>query len=215
MKSPLTTRQHASAVLALGLPLIGSHLAQFAINVTDAIMLGWYSVESLAAVVLGGSFFFTTFFVGSGFAWAVMPMVASAAASGQDAQVRRVTRMAMWLSLAFGLAVMPMFLFSEPLLLAIGQDPAISALAADYLKVFGWGILPALQVMVLKSYLSGLERTKVLLFITVAGAVLNAVLNYALIFGNWGAPEMGIRGAAIASVILNLVSLAALAAYAA
>jgi len=49
----LTIRQHARAVLGLGLPLIGGHMAQFAIHITDTIMLGWYDVEALAAVVLG------------------------------------------------------------------------------------------------------------------------------------------------------------------
>lgn len=201
--------------MVLGLPLIGSHLAQFAVQITDTIMLGWYNVGALAAVVLGGSFFFLLFLMGSGFALAVMPVVASAAASGQETQVRRVTRMALWLSLFFGVLVMPVFIFAEPLLLLIGQDPIIAALAADYLTIAGWGMIPALLVMVLKSYLAALERAKVVLWITLAAAILNGVVNYALIFGNWGAPELGIRGAAIASVVLQVVSFITMAFYAA
>ena len=69
---------HARATLTLGLPLIGSHLAQMSLHVVDTIMLGWYSVEALAAGVLGASSFFVIFILGSGFAQAVMPMVASA-----------------------------------------------------------------------------------------------------------------------------------------
>ena len=201
--------------MVLGLPLVGSHLAQFAVQMTDAVMLGWYEVSALAALVLGGTFFFVLFIMGSGFALAVMPVVAAAATSGEDAQVRRVTRMALWLSLIFGVLVMPVFIFAERLLLGIGQDAQIAAMAGSYLAIAGWGLIPALLVMVLKSYLAALERTQIVLWITVAAAVLNGLLNYALIFGNWGAPELGIRGAAIASVVLQVASLAAMVAYAA
>ena len=77
----MTYSQHIRAVLTLGLPLIGGHLAQFAIGLTDTIMLGWYGAESLAALTLATAFFFVFFLMGCGFAWAVMPLVAQAAAS--------------------------------------------------------------------------------------------------------------------------------------
>ena len=93
MSVGMTYREHARAVLKLGLPLVGSHLAQLAIQLTDALMLGWYSVEALAAEVLGGTLFFVLFIFGSGFAWAVMPLVAAAQGAGDERQVRRVTRM--------------------------------------------------------------------------------------------------------------------------
>ncbi|NSX54313.1 MATE family efflux transporter [Sulfitobacter algicola] len=210
-----TYPEHARAILILGLPLIGSNLAQFAIHMTDSIMLGWYAVEALAAVTLAGALFFVLFIVGSGFAWAVMPMVAQASEMEDDAQIRRTTRMAMWLSLIYGaVMIMPMW-FSGQLFLLIGQDPEIAQLAQDYLRIAGWGILPALLVMVLKSYLSALERIGFMLIATIGAAFLNAGLNYALIFGNFGAPEMGIHGAATASVILQIFSFGVLGLYAA
>ncbi len=215
MTQNLTYRGHAKAVLGLGLPLVGSHVAQFAITLTDGIMLGWYSVEALAAEVLGGTLFFVFFIMGSGFAWAVMPMVASAEASGQSAQVRRVTRMGAWASILFAFAAIPIMVFSEGLFVLLGQDPDLSALAGVYLSIVGFAILPALLVMVLKSYLAALERTQVVLWVTLAAVGLNMIVNYALIFGNWGFPEMGIRGAAIASLVVNIASLVVLMIYAA
>jgi len=146
-------RQHLRAVLGLGLPLIGSHMAQFAIHLTDALMLGWYSVEALAAEVLGGTLYFVLFIMGSGFAWAVMPMVAAAEASGARTQVRRVTRMGLWASMMFGVASLPVMIWSAAVFDLLGQEKGTALLAADYLRIAGWGILPALMVMVLKSYL--------------------------------------------------------------
>lgn len=214
MSISMTYREHLRAILTLGLPLIASHMAQFAIQVTDTLMLGWYDVHALAAGVLAGSFYYILFIVGSGFAWAVMPMVASSAASGDDAHVRRVTRMGLWISFLFTVLIMPPLIWSEPLLRLLGQEPQTAALAQDYLRIMGWGVFPALGVMVLKSYLAALERTRIMLLTTLIAAALNAALNWVLIFGNLGFPEMGLRGAAIASVATQWLSLLILCVYA-
>lgn len=213
--SRLTLVGHIRAVLALGLPLIGSHIAQLSITLTDAMMLGWYDIEVLGAQVLASEIFFVLFIFGAGFGWAVMPMVAAAQAAGHEAQVRRVTRMGGWASILFGIAILPVMLWSEPILRGIGQSDLIAAQAGAYLRIAGWGMVPALLVMVLKSYLAAQERTQVVLWVTIAAVGLNMGLNYVLIFGNFGFPEMGIRGAAVASVLVNLASFVLLAIYAA
>ena len=176
MAEAMTYRGHARAVLVLGLPLIGGHLGQIAIGVTDTVMLGWYAVEALAAVTLASTYFFTLFLLGSGFAMAVMPMVASYVAEDDDTSIRRATRMGMWLSLAFALLVMPALLRAEPILLLLGQDPQVAANAAHYLLWAGIGMIPALMVMVLKSYLTALERTTIILVVTIGMAILVALL---------------------------------------
>ncbi|OWU72543.1 multidrug transporter MatE [Marinibacterium profundimaris] len=214
MTAPMSLLQHMRATLVLGLPLIGGHLAQFAIQLTDTVMLGWYSVEALAAVTLAGSYFITFFLFGAGFAWAVMPMVATFAAKGDQTGVRRATRMGLWLSLLYSALAMPAFWWAEEILLALGQTDAVAGLAADYLRVAGWGIFPALIVMVLKSYLAALERTRIILWVTLAAAVMNVFGNYVLIFGNFGLPPLGAVGAAWASIITHTTALAGAAAYA-
>ncbi|MDP3961287.1 MAG: MATE family efflux transporter [Pseudorhodobacter sp.] len=214
MTQSISFTTHARATLALGLPLIGSHLAQMALHVTDTVMLGWYGVTELAAVVLGASAFFIVFILGAGFAQAVMPMVAQALGRGDEAQVRRDTRMGLWLSIGFGVICFPLFWWSQVLLLAAGQQPDVAALAQDYLRIAGLGMIPALLVMVFKSYLAALERTQVVLWTTLAAVGLNVGLNWMLIFGNWGAPELGVRGAAIASVVTQALTVAGLAVYA-
>ena len=198
----------------LGVPIIGSHLAQMALHVTDTIMLGWYSVTALAAVVLGSTSFFVVFILGSGFAQAVMPLVAAAVGRGDEVQVRRDARMGMWLSLGFGLLTYPLFWFSGTWLLGLGQKPEIAALGQDFLRIAGWGMVPALMIMALKGYLSALARTQVVLWTTVAGVGVNVVIAYPLIFGLWGAPEMGVRGAALASLVVQVMTFVVLALYA-
>lgn len=214
MTKTITYRAHARATLALGLPLIGSHLAQMALHVVDTVMLGWYGVTELAAVVIGGSSFFVVFILGSGFAQAVMPMVAASLGEGDETQVRRDTRMGLWLSALYGVLTYPLFWNSGPVLLALGQKPEVAALAQDFLRVAGLGMVPALLVMALKSYLAALERTQVVLWVTLAAVGVNGVLNWFLIFGNGGAPELGVVGSAIASLSVQVLTFAVLAVYA-
>jgi MATE family multidrug resistance protein len=214
MREKETYRAHLRALLVLSLPLVGSNLAQMALHVTDTVMLGWYGVAELAAVVIGAATFFILFILGSGFAQAVMPLVASALGQGDETQVRRDTRMGLWLSILFGVAIYPVMWWSGPILLALKQAPDVSALAQDYLRITGLGMVPALLVMALRSFLSALERASIVLWATLAGVALNIVLNWALIFGNWGAPELGVQGAAIASVATQVLTLIVLTLYA-
>jgi multidrug resistance protein, MATE family len=212
--TPMPLTLHARATLLLALPLAGSHLAQSALHVTDTIMLGWYGVVELAAVVLGASSFFIIFILGAGFAQAVMPMVAAALGQGDQAQVRRVTRMGIWLSVAYGAAVYPLFWWSGPVFRAFGQDSDVALLVQDYMRVAGLGLIPALIVMTLKSFLAAIGRAQVVLWVTLAGVFVNALANYALIFGYWGAPELGVTGAAIATVATQVASLGLMGVYA-
>ena len=213
MTPPMPLTAHARETLRLALPLAGSHLAQSALHVTDTIMLGWYGVTELAAVVLGASSFFIVFILGAGFAQAVMPMVAAALGRGDEAQVRRDTRMGIWLSIAYGACIYPLFWWSGPIFLALGQEADVAALAQDYMRIAGLGLIPALIVMTLKSFLAAIDRVQVVLWITIAGVFVNVAANYALIFGNWGAPELGVRGAAVATVATQTASLLLMGLY--
>ncbi|EPX78700.1 Multidrug and toxin extrusion (MATE) family efflux pump YdhE/NorM,-like protein [Salipiger mucosus DSM 16094] len=198
----------------LGLPLVGGHVAQMAIGLTDTIMMGRYGVPELAALTLAMTLFSTLFLFGSGFAWAVMPMVAQYDAEGDERQIRRATRMGLWLSIGFFALTMPAMWASAPLLRALGQTPQVAQDAQVYLRIAGWGLLPALGVMVLKSFLAALEHTRVVFWITVASAVVNGFANYGLIFGHWGLPELGLQGAALGSLLSHGVALAGVVAYA-
>ncbi len=202
------------AIVSLGAPLILSLLAGVLLGVTDTVMMGWYGVPELAAVVLGSSAFFTLVILGAGFGQAVMGVVAAALARGDDDDVRRATRMALWLSVIFAVLALPVFWFSGPILRALGQTPEVARLAQDYLRLMGLGMFAAQVSMVMRSYLAAIERAGILLWVTLAGLAMNAGLNWLLIFGHGGLPEMGVRGAALASVLTAFAMAAAQIAYA-
>lgn len=208
-----TTWHMAQRLMRLSLPLIGAHLAQMGIQLVDTLMLGRYSAEALAAAVLATSLFFVLFIVGSGFALAVMPLVAAAEARGDSRVARRLMRMGLVLSLLYSLLVLPLMWWSGVVLEAAGQPAELARGAEAYLRVAMWGLFPALAVMVLRSTLSALGRTRMVLVVTLAALVFNAIGDWALIFGRLGMPEMGLVGAALASVGMQVFSALALAGW--
>jgi MATE family multidrug resistance protein len=102
---------------------------------------------------------------------------------------------------------------TEAILLALGQEPETAAIAGTYMRVVQWGMLPALMVMGLRSYVTVVGRAYVVLAVVAFGALCNAFFDYALIFGHFGAPALGIVGAALATAGTNLVMAALLFAY--
>jgi multidrug resistance protein, MATE family len=196
---------HIWATLALGLPLVGTQIAQIAIATTDVVMLGWYGTEELAATVLGSQAFFVVYIFGAGFANAILPLAAQAEGRNDPTHVRRSVRMGMWILLIYAVVVMPFLWLLEPALIALGQKPELAALASDYIRIAQWGMFPALMMMALRTFFAARSRASIVLWSALIGTLVNGVLNYALIFGHFGAPEMGVRGAAVASVISSTV----------
>ena len=205
---------HLWATLTLGLPLVGSQLGQLVIHVTDTLLLGRYGVADLAAQAVASSVLIVLIVFGSGFAFAVMPLVAAAAESGDEVQIRRVTRMGLWASMGFAAVALPVFLWIPDLFVRLGQTPEVAALADRYFAIALWSLIPALVVMLFRSYLSALEHARAVLWVTLASAVVNALVAWVLIFGHFGAPELGIVGAAIGAVVSNLFAAVAMAVYA-
>ena len=214
MSTVMSYREHTSRLLKLGLPLVGANVAGFSIHMTDTIMLGWYSVTSLAAATVATGLWFVIFIIGAGFGRAVTPMVAEAVEQGDEVRARRVTRMALWLSAIYAALLIVPFMYGEAFLILIGQEPAVAAQGGLYLRIAVLGMFPAMGAQVMRSYLGALELTAVQLWITLIALAANAVVNYALIFGNLGAPELGIEGAAIASVVIQIIQMIALMMYA-
>jgi len=198
---------HLRATLALGIPLIGAQLAQLGIHTTDMIIVGQLGAEKLAAMVLAGQFFFVVFIFGSGFSVAVVPMVANAYGQGDATSARRALRMGMWVAIAYWLLALGIFHNAERILVALGQNPNVAKLTGDYLAISKFGMLPGLLFYVMRGLVSAIGRASIVLYATIAMLLLNGVLAYGLVLGHFGLPAMGMNGAAVVAVIVNLFSL--------
>ncbi|MDN3720812.1 MATE family efflux transporter [Roseibium salinum] len=145
---------------------------------------------------------------------AVIPLAARARGQRKLRDFRRAVRMGFWVAVLYCIPVWCIMFFTESILVALGQDPEISATAGLYMHFLQWTMLPALLIMAVRGFLTVMERTQVVLLATIAGAIANAILDYLLIFGNFGFPRLELIGAGIASVFSSAVTFGFLILYA-
>ncbi|WP_299482841.1 MATE family efflux transporter [uncultured Roseibium sp.] len=199
--------------LSLGMPLAGAQLAQMAINTTDVLMIGRLGAVELAASVLAFNFYMLLWFFGMGVLQAVIPLAARARGQRRPRDLRRAVRMGFWVSVLFCIPVWVVLFFTESILLMLGQEPELAQLAGLYMRILQWTMLPALLIMAIRGFLTVMERTQVVLWATIAGAIVNAILDYVFIFGHFGFPRLELVGAGIASVFSATTTFLFLLAY--
>ena len=201
--APRSLREEMSATLSLAWPLILSNLASSAISTTDVLMLGWLGPKPLAASALVVNLYNLLLLTGVGLSVAISPMIASAIGRRVEAvrESRRSFRMGLWLVTLYAVPATLVLSFAEPIFLLLGQDPELSRMAGDYNAIVMWALWPTLLGFACRNLLTAVGRAWVPLAVGVSGVALNALLNYGLIFGNFGLPRMEIEGAAIATLV--------------
>lgn len=202
----------ARAMLVLALPLAATQLAQIAINTTDVVMVGWLGPDALAAVALGSGVNFVPLMFLIGVAVAVSPLVSQARGAHTHflRDARRSVRQGLWAVALLGLPCSFALWHTEAILRAAGQEPAVSAEAAAYARALVPGLIPAGWFVVLRSFVSAMERPRSALVVMVGAFFLNVFVNWLLIFGNLGLPRLGVVGAGVASSISNVACFLAL-----
>ena len=210
---PRVWRQEAASTLRLASPMVLTNLTQSAIQATDVVLLGWLGPKSLAAGALGSNIYVAFLIFGMGLVTAASPLMSRKIGSMPHSvrDVRRTVRQTMWAAVTMAIPVMLILWHAETLLIWLGQDPALAAQAAKFVRAIEWGFLPALFYLVMRSYVAALERPAWALLIGMFGVVFNACLNYSLIFGKMGLPALGVVGAGIGSTITQTMMFAGMA----
>lgn len=201
------------ATLALAWPLILSNLTMSLIQATDVVLMGWLGPRQLAASALGLNLTFTLVLLGMGVVTASAPLMASALGARSNAvrDVRRSFRQACWVAICITLATWVVLWNAEKVILSLGQQPALASQAAEFLRGYMWSVLPFLLFTAMRNFLSALERPGWIFGVSAAGILLNALLSWALIFGKFGLPALGIFGGGLGSSIVWTILAAALA----
>lgn len=194
-------RSEAKATVVLGLPLVSAQLAQTAINVTNTVVLGRIGPEELAAAVLGWQLFFVAWIFGTGFGFAVMPLIANALGARAQNGINKYVSMGILVCLIYSVIMMIPLWFSNYIFLFLGQDPYIAELATEYVRILQWSLFPQLAVIVMRSLLGALHKPNIVVVALVGGAIVNAILNMVFVLGFFNMPSMGMSGAALSTLI--------------
>jgi MATE family multidrug resistance protein len=197
--SPWTSE--ARELMKLALPLVATQVAQMAVMTTDVIMLGRLSKEALAGAALGNTIFYFAWLFGMGPTAAISPMIAHilGARRSDRANVRAVVRMGFWVTLLLSVPLATFLLFAEQILVFLRQQPPLAAAAGQFVMPLSVGLVFSLGFQVLRSYVTALERPLASLWVMLATIVFNAVADYALIFGHFGFPKLGLFGSGVAT----------------
>ncbi len=205
-------RDELRALVTLAVPLALAQLAQIAINTTDLVMMGWLGTEALAAGGLAVNIWILPALFGIGVASAIPPLVAEALGARKPRRVRRAVRQGFWVLAAVTVPpALALAFVAGPLLEALGQAPAVAADAQAYLRAAAAGLPFAALTMALRGFITSFGHTRAVLAVMGAAVLLNALSNYALMFGHFGLPRLELVGAGVSSTLVNLATFAALA----
>ncbi len=205
--------REVGATFSLAVPLMLNLLAYMAIITTDVVMMGWLGPEELAAGSLAGHFF--TFFdaFAMGILGAVAPVLSHHLGARRFRRIRGTVRQGLWAAVLVALPCGALIWHTEAILVALGQAPHLAASGQAYVRVMLAGFIPGLWMFVLSEFLAAHMRPRAILVVTACGIALNALTNYALMFGNFGFPRLELVGAGISSAIVSTVMCASLVGF--
>jgi len=197
--------QHIRPNFLLAYPVMLSMLGQVMTGVADSVMVGWTGAVPLAASSFANIFFTIPLFFGVGVSYAITPLVAQAHGSNEPQKIIDTLKNGALINILTGLILTALIFSIEPIMHFMGQPEEVVTLAIPYLSIIAVSIIPTMIFQTYRQFAEGLQSTRVAMSIVVGSNLLNILLNYLLIFGKYGFPELGLNGAGWATLISRTV----------
>jgi MATE family multidrug resistance protein len=194
--------------ISLATPVILGMLGHTIVALVDNIMVGQLGTAELAAVSLGNSFMFIAMSLGIGFSTAITPLVAEADGEGNFEKGKSSFKHGLFLCMVLGVALFLVVFVAKPLMYVMNQPQEVVDLAMPYLTLVAVSLIPLIIFQAFKQFSDGLSMTRYPMYATVVANIVNVVLNYIFIFGKFGAPELGVVGAAIGTLASRVIMVA-------
>jgi MATE family multidrug resistance protein len=197
----------------LGGPILVAQLAQMANGVIDTVMAGHASAEDLAAVGIGSAIWMPVFLFFMGLLGALQPIISGYNGSRETDRIMPATWQGLYIGAASAALMILLLINMQPLFSLMNLDAHTTGIAVGYLDAFAWGVPFMLLMVALRGLTDGLGHTRVIMVFSVLGTLINLPLNWALIYGKFGLPELGGVGCGWATAISNVVAAFAMVAY--
>ena len=196
-----STSGEVRRLLVLATPIIATMVTRMLMGFVDFVMVSRLGTDATAAISPATILVFTVMCLGMGAATSVQTFAAQALGRRQPREGAAYAWQTVYMAVAFTVLCMPVMLLIEPMWNWIGAAPSVRDLQIDYCKVAFWSMGFSVLTFGLEGFFNGVQRPKVALAASVVALLFNAAANYCLIFGNFGFPALGIRGAGYATVI--------------
>ncbi|WP_294071605.1 MATE family efflux transporter [Sphingomonas sp.] len=210
----LVSRRELRATLRLAWPLILANVTLQVIQLTDVLLMGRLGASQLAAATLALNLNWTVSIVLLGLITATSPMMATALGRRSNAvrDVRRTFRAGLWLIV---IVVPPYWLLMwhvGDVMRMFGESEQLARQGQTFLRAYMWLVAPWLMFQLLRNFVAALERPRIVLWLSLAGIGLNALVSWSLMFGHFGLPALGLVGSGLGSSITWIVICGALIA---
>lgn len=205
-------RQHWLRTLRLAMPVVAAQVGQILVQLADNIMVGRYGGEDplpLASVAFGTSCSFLFFITGLGITLGLTPLVGEHFARGEKNDSAAALKHAALLYTLLGAAITVLQLLFIPLMYRLGQPHEVVGAAIPYYRMLAFSMAPVMFFGAFKQFLEGIGNTVIPMIIILLGNLFNIFLNWVFIFGALGAPEMGVEGAGVATLVSRTAMAAA------
>lgn len=209
----LEALREARALGRLAGPLVVGQVSQVGMGFTDTVMAGRLGAMDLAAVAVGSSLWLPVYLGCVGIMMAVSPTVAQLEGAGRRREIARVFRQSLWLAVLVAAVATPLTYGIGGVMPWFDMDPAIVPVADGYLQAIAWGMPATCGYLALRFLSEGIGHTRPIMYIQLVALATNALGNYILMFGRFGAPAMGAVGAGWSSAIVLCLDALLLAIY--
>lgn len=199
--------------LVLALPLVIGQLTSFGMNFVDTVMAGRLGRVDLGAIAIGSSVWAAGLLFALGVLMSVSPAVSQLDGAGRRGQAGEMTRQALWIALVLAVLLFIVMRRVEWVMVALDVEPRVAELALGYLMAMSWGAPALTGQLVLRFFSEGAGYTRPTMYIGVIGILVNIPLNYVLMFGKLGFPQLGAVGCGWATAIVFWLQFIALAVY--
>ncbi|WP_143960348.1 MATE family efflux transporter [Litoribacter populi] len=201
----LTYKEHFNRTFNLAYPVMLSQLGQVLVGVADSMMVGRLGAEPLAAASLANSIFFVVLMFGIGVSMAITPLVAAADGKGSRKRIAKLFKHGFVINMFSAFVLFLIIVLAAPSLGYLNQPEEVVRLAIPYLGIITLSLIPFMFFQTFKQFAEGLSQTKQAMFITIFCNLINVFLNWVLIYGKLGFPEMGLNGAGWATLISRVL----------
>lgn len=202
----MKSKTYYGSILKLGLPILVGQLGMIVVGFADNIMVGRYSTEALASASFVNNLFNITIFCCLGFAYGLTPVVGALFSQNRREDIGATVRVGLWLNIAFTLLVMAVMTAIYFNLDRLGQPEELLPLIRPYYLIYMCGMLPVTVFNVFAQWSYGIKNTSLPMWIILVTNVINIIGNYILIDGNFGAPELGLVGAGLSTLLARVIA---------